>query len=1016
MENTKRIHLLSSTEVEDLYARPAFNAHEQRLYFTLTQSERAALAQHSNTKTRIYFILQLGYFKATQQFFNFSLNDVRNDVQFIIETYYSDTTSSQFTGNISREYSRKQRHAILSLYDYQNWSPEYTPEIESHIGDLLRYYPKGHSAFRQLLAYFNHQKIIIPSYRTLQDMFSRAFTTEEKRMNAIMISIPASEKKQLSSLIHRDDGITALNIIRADQKDFQYTAVKTEVDKALRIVDLYSFAKGLIPSLKISKNAVRYYADIAEQYAASRLRRLSKPQQWLYAICFIYHRHQQIMDNLIVSFSYHTRAIMDAGKIYASMAHMEHSSSVVTDFPKLAKFLKWFPGRSLRMSQEEQNEIAYSILPKEQFSILAEFIDGKTFDKKAALWEYYGKSSRIFSLYLRPIFTTVALEYYKENSHIGDLIDILKSHYSSGKSPSSLKICDDLGFTVPKSMTKYLKRNPTDIHIDPYLFEFFVYQKIYHEIERGRLYCNDSVSYCDIDTDLIDDALVDDAEKIAADFGYPKIPIYCDQHLDDTLQELNDAWERTTGNILDNNNPGFSIKETRAGQQHWSLRYDSTGKLDDAFFKNLPKVEIANIVMYIGDLISMWSGFTHMKDRYTKRKKPLSLIINACLLSEAFGFGTLKMADMSDLDLNQLRSTREDFIRVDTLCAANNIVSNHIHSLPIFKQWNLMDDKVLADADGQKFTTTDSTIQSRYSRKYLGKGRGISLYTLIANFVAVNAKNIGLNEYEGHSLYDMIYGNKTDIDIHMVTGDNHSLNKLNFVTLDSIGVDYVPSIKNVRDAADDLYATQPPSNYTSVIKPKGVINVDRIRSQKRGVMRVLLSLIMQENTQSNIIRKLNSHARYARLKAALFEYNTIFKSIHVLNLIDDMQLRKTIRSARNRTEAYHQLQSSIRKTYRGVFQGKKIVENRISAHAARLIANCIIAYNSMILNAVYVKMITSGVDQKIIDEFTRISPIAWTHTLFTGRYSFKKSNGNIDVEAMAKILEDHLKQHFWCDN
>lgn len=368
---------------------------------------------------------------------------------------------------------------------------------------------------------------------------------------------------------------------------------------------------------------------------------------------------------------------------------------------------------------------------------------------------------------------------------------------------------------------------------------------------------------------------------------------------------------------------------------------------------------------------------------------------------------------MSDLELDQLRSTREDFVRVETLCAANDIVSNHINALPIFKQWNLMDDKVLADADGQKFTTTDSTIQSRYSRKYLGKGRGISLYTLIANFVAVNAKNIGLNEYEGHSLYDMIYGNKTDIDISMVTGDNHSLNKLNFVTLDSIDVDYVPSIKNVREAADDLYATQSPDNYNGMIKPKGVINVDRIRSQRRGVIRVLLSLIMQENTQSNIIRKLNSHARYARLKAALFEYNSIFKSIHILNLVDDMQLRKSIRNARNRTEAYHQLQSNIRKTYKGVFQGKRIVENRVSAHAARLIANCIIAYNSMILNSVYEKMLGNGVSQDIIDEFSRVSPIAWTHTLFTGRYSFKKINGNIDLEAMARILESHLKQHFW---
>lgn len=1015
MDSTKRIQLLSNTEVDELYAKPAFNAHEQRLYFTLNPSERDALRQFSNTKTRIYFILQLGYFKAKQQFFNFSLEDVKDDVKFIVDTYYSESAPVSLTGRLSRDYIRIQRQIILSLFDYRNWSSNLIDEIQAHIGDLLRYYPKGHSAFRQVLAYFEHQQIIIPCYTTFQDLFSRAFAAEEKRLSAVIASIPASQTDELSSLIHREDGITALNIIRSDQKDFQYTAVKEEVDKALRLKEVYTFAKAFIPSLKLSKNAVRYYADIAEQYAASRLRRLNKSQQMLHVLCFVCHRYQQIMDNLIISFCYHTRSIMDAGKTYASMAHMEHSSNVVTDFPKLAKFLKWFPSRNSDMTQKELNDIAYSILPKEQFSALAEFLDGNSFDKKAALWEYYGKSSRIFSLYLRPIFTAVDFEYYKDNSYISDLIDVLRSHYASGKTPSELKICDDLGFTIPKSMTRYLKREPTDTHIDPYLFEFYVYQKIYHEIDRGRLYCNNSVSYCDIDTDLVDDALVDDVEKIAAEFGYPKIPVYCDQRLDNALQDLKDAWALTTGNIQENSNPGFNIRETRTGQQLWSLFYDSSEKLDDAFFKTLPKVEIANIVMFIGDRIGMWSGFTHLKDRYTKRKKPLPLAINACLLSEAFGFGTLKMADMSDLELNQLRSMREDFIRVDTLCAANDIVSNHIHSLPIFKQWNLMDEKVLADADGQKHSTTDSTIQSRYSRKYLGKGRGISLYTLLANYVAVNAKNIGLNEYEGHSLYDMIYNNKTDIDIHMVTGDNHSLNKLNFVALDSIDVDYVPSIKNVREAADDLYAAQPLDYDTGVLKPKGIIDIDRIRSQRRGVMRVLLSLIMQENTQSNIIRKLNSHARYARLKAALFEYNAIFKSIHILNLIDDMRLRKAIRNARNRTEAYHQLQSNIRKTYNGIFQGKRIVENRVSAHAARLVANCIIAYNSMILNSVYEKMRANGVRQAIIDEFTRISPIAWTHTLFTGRYSFRKSNGKIDVEAMARLLEAHVKQHFWND-
>lgn len=103
-KNKKRIQPLSDTEVEALYSQPEFNIHEQRLYFTLTPSEREALTQFSNTKTRIYFILQLGYFKARQQFFNFSLDEVISDVLFIVSTYYSESVAWSLTGRISRDY------------------------------------------------------------------------------------------------------------------------------------------------------------------------------------------------------------------------------------------------------------------------------------------------------------------------------------------------------------------------------------------------------------------------------------------------------------------------------------------------------------------------------------------------------------------------------------------------------------------------------------------------------------------------------------------------------------------------------------------------------------------------------------------------------------------------------------------------------------------------------------------------------------------------------------------------
>ena len=133
----------------------------------------------------------------------------------------------------------------------------------------------------------------------------------------------------------------------------------------------------------------------------------------------------------------------------------------------------------------------------------------------------------------------------------------------------------------------------------------------------------------------------------------------------------------------------------------------------------------------------------------------------------------------------------------------------------------------------------------------------------------------------------------------------------------------------------------------------------------------------------------------------------------MLNIIDNMELRKAIRTARNRTEAYHQLQGLIRKIYGGIFKGKKILDNRVSAHAARLIANFIIDYNSVILNAVYEKMVQDGVAQEIIDEFARISPIAWIHILFAGRYNFRKSTGTIDIAVMAHEIERLLKKNFW---
>jgi len=240
--------------------------------------------------------------------------------------------------------------------------------------------------------------------------------------------------------------------------------------------------------------------------------------------------------------------------------------------------------------------------------------------------------------------------------------------------------------------------------------------------------------------------------------------------------------------------------------------------------------------------------------------------------------------------------------------------------------------------------------------------------------------------------------------VDKVAGDNHSINQINFVILDAINVAFIPGIKDIRAEAEKLYCMGDPSQYKGLITPKDKVDKALIKSEKRGVIRVLLSLILQKNTQAIIVKKLSSHKRYSRLRNALWEYNKILKSIHVLNLIDNIQLRKTIRSARNRTESYHQLQRTIRKIYGGAFKGRRKVENAISNQASRLVANLIIAYNAMLLNSIYLRLVESMGEQAAQNIISRISPVAWQHIIFTGRYHFKNYR-EINFEELIDYLE-----------
>ena len=79
----KRLRILGDDEIQAIYGRPHFTDDERLEYFAISPMERATLEQLHSIKSRIYFILQLGYFKSHHLFFVFDLPEVQEDARYV---------------------------------------------------------------------------------------------------------------------------------------------------------------------------------------------------------------------------------------------------------------------------------------------------------------------------------------------------------------------------------------------------------------------------------------------------------------------------------------------------------------------------------------------------------------------------------------------------------------------------------------------------------------------------------------------------------------------------------------------------------------------------------------------------------------------------------------------------------------------------------------------------------------------------------------------------------------------
>jgi TnpA family transposase len=252
------------------------------------------------------------------------------------------------------------------------------------------------------------------------------------------------------------------------------------------------------------------------------------------------------------------------------------------------------------------------------------------------------------------------------------------------------------------------------------------------------------------------------------------------------------------------------------------------------------------------------------------------------------------------------------------------------------------------------------------------------------------------------TVFDLLFNNTSEVDPSIHTTDSHGINEVNYAVLYFFGYQFAPRYRNLSSKAKLIYSFEPLHHYEEyLIKPIRRLNTELIKEEWNNILRIMLSLATKTTSQAIIVRKMSNHARKNKTKQALWELNNIFKSLHILQYIDDAGFRTNIQKALNRGEAFHRLKKAIFYVNGGKFRVKSQVEQLVWSECTRLISLCIIYYNSYTLSRIVEQ---KNKQQEDTEAVKKVSPIAWQHMDLYGKFQFGQPTSLAHMEEAIQKL------------
>lgn len=959
--------------------RSDFSAQEIKKLFTLTAEEEAFVRQTAQGRwAQVGLALHL---KTTQYLGYFTtLADIPEPIKVQVAGCLGHRQLPDDDAIERYDASGSRRRHMAALRKFRNVSPfehaEHGEWLEAVAAEAAKTKHTADDIFNVLLEQLVVHRLEFPGKSVLQRLASRAQGELHDRLLAeVTQKLPAEARSLIDELLIRKPGAQYTSWIDLKQEPRKPTP--TAVRSALKRIEQLRRLADLLPSLDLPEAKRRFFEDWARALDASQLSRLKPDTRYGLAAIFILAQRSQALDDAVDIFLKLMQQLENLAKRRLSEHQLEHSERADELVAQLKEILLAY---QLQGTDQQRINAIDDTLIRDSELLVTECDEHLAYAGKNHLPFLRTPYANVRGM----LFNCLAIADLHARYEDSDSLNLLKWLMTMRNWKREVITAQELGLSPHPDLdwiTGHWKGQVITAAPDQFnrrYLELALLFRVRDEIKSGDLFVPQGDRFDDYHDHLVDDStLASQLEEYGRTTGIEVEPTKLVRDLKEALQKKIEAVDDRFENNLHAQMVDKRLVLSRNKRPEVN---PLVTRLDRIISERMAPVRIVDVLIDTTRWVDLVTEFYPVSGE-TSRLPDLLPRLVASLFCYGCNLGPVQTArSVRELSAKQVAWFNLQYTTEQMLDNANVKVINAYNRYQLPKCWG---DGMSVSADGTQWAMYEQNLLSENHIRYGGHG-GIGYYHVSNNYVALLSHFTTCGSYEAVHILDIL-GNQSDIQPDTIHGDTQAQSLPVFALAHLLGIKLMPRIRNMRNL---VFSRANPSHRCTHLEPlfRDDVNWEKIEKYLPEMMRVAVSIKLGKITASTILRRLGTWSRKNEVYFAFRELGKVIRTVFMLEYIDDVDVRKSIQAATNKSEQFNRFIQWVFFGQQGLIAQNVRHEQRKIVKYSHLVANLVMLHNLDQMTRILAELQAAGEDlpQSVVGCF---SPYRMEHINKFGDYT-----------------------------